>query len=309
MLEYKIKLLDLESHKISSDDIADISLNQFTGVLAAACVDSRVILTNISKHTRNPLVSTVQLNLDHINKIEWLNHYDFVVVGADEFLHYFSVMNLRSELFHIHHASIVAMKKRGDYLCTGSADGTVCLWDFREEREIKSIIHAIRAKRQPIKDLDMIGNYIFTSTLYNGKVWVWDLRNTSKHLNSISTNSSVNSVQAVDGNIYTASDYGVLKLSQTLEMQETIYKNENQESFSKHNILFNERYDSLLFTFKDRIFVTSLGIPESTEKHEMRDVLGLDRYETDKVIAFKRNGVVSVHELFRENHFPPIEEQ
>ncbi|KAM0679469.1 Nucleoporin Nup43 [Glugoides intestinalis] len=298
MEEYKIKLMDIETRKIASDNIVDISLNHMTGVLAAACADSRVILTNISKDIENPVASTVQLNLDHINKVEWLNHYDFVVVGTDEYLHYFSVMNLRSVLFHIHLASIVAMKKRGEYLCTGSADGTVCLWDFREEKEIQSINHVIRSKKQPIKDLDMSGNYIFTSTLYKGKVWVWDLRNTSKHLNIISSKSCVNWVELVDGNVYTASDAGVIKLSQTLEMQEFVYKNENQQPFTKHSILFNERYNSLLFTFKDNIFTSKLGVPNKIEKQEVKDILGLERYETDKAVVFRRNGIIRILELF-----------
>ncbi|ELA40751.1 uncharacterized protein VICG_02213, partial [Vittaforma corneae ATCC 50505] len=209
-MDCKIALAQDASSSLLEGPIADVSFNLSTGVLAAACSDSTIVLTNTeSEHRR----STVRMSMDSISRIEWISHYEFVAAGSDGCLHYYSIMDMRSERFPVHSCSIAAMKRRSDFLFTGSAEGNVGVWDFRKKKTAVDIQHSVRNKNQPIKDIEVHGNYLYSSTIYQGRVWMWDLRNTSRKLCSIETRYCQNCLAFVHGNLYSVSDCGVLKTS------------------------------------------------------------------------------------------------
>lgn len=294
MLKYKVGCEEIEAIRISNSPITDLSLNRHTGVLAAACSDSSIFLTNLLSRSKSPPVSTVQMNLDSISSVEWLSQYEFVVGGSDYFIHYFSIMNLRSELFQFHAGNIVAMKKWGQFLYTGSSDGNACLWDIREESVIKTISHTVKSKKQPIKDIDTHGNYLFSTTLYQGKIWVWDLRNTKKSLNCVNTGKCQNCIEYIGGNLYTASEAGVLKSSPTLDISEMFYQNNEEETFTRNRILFNERYNSIIWTERDKLLFSGVEGESSPAKKDIGGVYAIENSNNDEILVSKDNGEVSL---------------
>lgn len=297
MADFKVSLAQGESSSVYDGPIADVSFNPDTGVLAVVCSDSRIILTNTeSEHRR----STVRMDVDFISKVEWISHYEFVAAGSGGGLHYYSIMDMRSGCFPAHSCSVAAMKREGNLLFTGSVEGNVGAWDFRKKETVASIQHSVRNRSQPIKAVEVHGNYLYSSTIYQGRIWAWDLRNTSRKLSSIETKHCQNCLRFANGNLYSISDSGVLKLSSPLSSYEFLYRKANSQTNTKSCAVFNQRYSSLIWTDRDAIYHTRLdGEPDDgcnaieVGEFEMKDVVGIVQYKSDQMFAFTESGVVS----------------
>lgn len=284
-----------KTFKWTNTMITDISMNEKTGVLAATTEDSRILLSNIpgSMDKDTLSLSTIQINQDNIKRIEWIGYYDFVTSGNNGSLNTFSMMNFHSEMYFVQKGNIVTMKKYGDFIYTGSSEGTVNLWDFKGKTSIMSLDHIYKGRKQPIKDLEVFGCFLFSSTLYKGRVWAWDLRNPSTPLEITETDQSQNGLGFAEGNLYGVGRRGLLKMSQKLNVMEYVYKNVDQQEYTRNEVIFNERHRSLVFNDKDEIKMINLN-DQSSATVECKGILGIEKLGTDELIGYKENGTISI---------------
>lgn len=295
-----------KSYKLTNTMITDISMNEKTGVLAATTEDSRIILSNIKGSMDKDVlpISTVQINQDNIKRIEWIGYYEFATTGNNGSLNTFSMMNFSSEMYFIQKGNIATMKKYGDFIYTGSSDGTVNLWDFKDKSSIMSLDHVFKGRKQPIKDLEVYGSFLFSSTLYKGRIWAWDLRNPSLPLEITETDQSQNGLGFIEGNLYGCGRRGLLKISQQLNMMEYVYRNVDQQEYTINEIIFNERHRSIVFNDKDQIKMVCLDEDLKREDQnllnssvECKGILGIERFETDELIGYNENGSISIFSI------------
>jgi len=297
MLEFKLILSEDPPVGLLNCPIKDMSFNPYTGVLAAASSDSRVVLMNTESENQR---SIVNIDVGLINRMVWTGHYDLVAAGSDGCLHHYSMMGMVGESFSIHNSSIATMRKRGNFIFTGAADGNVAVWDFRRHEVVANIEHRIRNRVQPIKSIDAYGNYLYTSTIYQGKVWIWDLRNTSKKLGDTGTGDCQNTIEYIKGNLYSTNGTGVLRISASLSNYEFLYRKPSTQACTWNSLVYNERYRSIIWADKETVYISRIDDEVegregflSTNKWDMKGIGGIEKFKSDKVFIFKNNGTMS----------------
>lgn len=293
--------------KMANVPIMDASYNESTMVVGACTADGRVVLASLSDHCIGeepfPQVSTVQIGIDSISRFAWTSNCEFVIVGSDQYLHYFSIMDLRSSAFQIHTGSIATLRRKGILVYTGSADGCVGIWDIRSENVVGMIAHSCRSKPQPIKDIEIYSNYLYSSSIYKGRVWVWDLRNTSKCLSMIETQCCQNSLKFFRGNLYSANDLGVLRISQCLKFNELLYRENTDQPCPQSRIDYSERLGAAVWSRDNSIRLISLGEedeePCSTSCLSlcMPGTNGFELCSSGRMLVFNCNGEVTLGSL------------
>lgn len=295
MKNLKINLQKNQPVNILDSEITHISYNKNTNVLAIASSDSRIILKNAGLLNKT---SMVLLSINSISKIEWIGHYEFIVAGSDNHLYHYSIMDLKNEKFKIYNENIITMKKRENLILTGSAGGNLGIWDYRTKEVILTIPHLYRNKIQPIKDVEANENFLYSTTIYQGRIWLWDIRNTSKKLGLLETKNHQTNLKIIENNLYSASDFGILKISPSLLNHEFLFKKINSQENAKYCISYNERYNNLFWTDKNTLYYTDLGFDEPVCKSIPVDgICGISEYKSDEFIVYTKNGDISTFNI------------
>lgn len=295
--------------KLTNGPITDGSYNESTKVVSACTTDGRVILASLRDDCAGegvpPQVSTVQILIDSISKLVWTSSYEFVVVGSDQSLHCFSIMDLRSDVFQMHTGSIAALRKKDNLLYTGSADGNVGIWDLNSESIVGMIGHVHRSKLQPIKDLEVHSNYLYSSSIYKGRVWAWDLRNTKRCLNSVETQCCQNSLKFCQENLFCSGDTGVLRMSQCLRFSESLHRECAEQACPQSHIDYLERLRAIIWSRSNGMELKVLPLLDNDEERPcvpkcVLDMPGINGFElcgSDKVMVFNCSGEVVLERL------------
>lgn len=296
---YYLHLKDTDI-KISDDPVYDASLNTKTDVLGICTEESRVLLLNINKPDTSQELPSVQFNMDSITKIVWMNNYEIAIVGSCEFLKIFSIMNLSEDSFQIHTGSISTLKRYDGLLYSGSSDARVNVFDPYNKSRVLSLEHTFNRKKHPIVDITINDRYLYSSTPYDGLIWVWDLRNPNRKLNVLKTGFCQQSLVHADGNIYSISDAGLLKISEDLKQSEFVWKNTGSDSYNKGRVNYLERYESAIWTSKDSVHINSSYGTVYGYKYEYKGILGFEVIDTNKFLSFYRSGKIAITEIFKE---------
>lgn len=301
MIEYTLSLYEHSPISLLDSPIKDMAFNMYTRVLAVASSDSRVVLTNTESESQR---SIVDIDVGSINRLAWTSHYDLLAAGSDGCLHHYSMMGMVGESFQVHNSSIAAMKRKGNFIFTGAADGNVCVWDYRRHEMAINIPHKIRNRPQPVKSLAAHGNFIYTSTIYHGKVWMWDLRNTSKRLAEVGTGDCQNNIEFINGNLYAINGAGIVRISASLSEFEFLYTKPWAQACSRGGLIYNERYKRIIWTDKEMVYMSKIEncddgtkMNSNTMKWDIKNIGGVEKYKDDQVFLFKNNGAMSTLEI------------
>lgn len=299
MLNYKLSLGLEESFKISRSPIVFASANFTTKILGFCTGDSGIVLINVGRKDKIPQTSSIQMDIEYINKFIWLNNYEFVAGGSGGSLKYFSIMNLNEETFEIHTSGISTMKKNETLIFTGSSDGTIAAWDKRNKEVAIHIPHIYKAKPQPIKDLDIDQNYLYSSSIYNGRIWSWDLRSPKKCIGKIETKKCQNYLYFHDGCLYSSNSEGVMRISRTLELNEFFLTLKEPQQYTTTIVKHANRFNSLIFNSVDSIYVksTSQNDPVYFNKFKENGITGFELFGSDEIITYRSDGVLSIHKI------------
>lgn len=295
-IKYKINLIEEENIKISRSPIVNASLNQITNILGFCTGSSEVVLTNIISKEKQFVTSTIQIGIEYINKILWLNSYQFVVGGSGGLFKIFSIMNLKEDSFEIHTSGITTMKRTDESILTGSSDGTISIFDTRTQTCNIKLSHTVKSKLQPIKDLSTENNYLYSSTIFNGRVWLWDIRAPKKPVNIKENRKCQNTLNYFDGSLYALNSENLMRVSSTLELNEILFTFNNQEEHTNGMIKYFERFDSLFFSSKG-----TLSLMNNSFYHfDIPGISGFEFFRNEKILSYGTEGKISILKMDKE---------
>lgn len=295
MIYSKICLTTEQELKPLQCPITSASINVVTNIIGICTNDSSIILSNISNTTSHS--SSVQLSIEHISNFLWLNNYEFLVSGTGGDLVSYSIMNLAEESFNLHTSGITAMKKKDFTIFTGSSDGSISTWDSRSKLKNYTFQHNIKGKIQPIKSLDTSDdNYLYSSTVYKGMVWLWDIRAIKKPIKVIETNKVQNYLHWTDRCIFSSNSAGILRISHTLQLTEQMHSLENVGK-----IKYSKRFESLLFSDKANIYLKSIERDGDFTCKEEKGILGFELFDSNRILQYFSSGKVSISKIELKN--------
>lgn len=293
MIEKALSAKILKEIKITDFPITDISYNYNTSIMCAATYDGRLLLSALDVGDQN--YSQILTPLESISKVKWLNSYEFIIVGNERFLHHFSIMNLKNVSFEIHNSSITSLEKHNDIIYTGSTDGKIIVWDINQKAISEEMIHKVRGKEQPIKDFKVKDNYLYSSTIYKGRMWVWDLRQASRPVYQTETENCQNSLVLCRDNVFSINDQGILKTSLNLQFVEYFHKEPKVSLFPPAKIVYSEYFDSFLWNRKDSLNIKS---EHQLLSIKVPDMGGFEPIDTNRVLVYTNTGLIFVNEIF-----------
>lgn len=281
--------------QLSNSSITGISYNRNTSIICASAHDGGLILADLDSKDDN--YSQILTPLDTIYKIKWLNNYEFIIAGNERFINHFSLMNLKNISYEIKSGYITSLENSNEIIYTGSSDGKIGIWDIRKKTMTSELIHKKLTKPQPIRDFKVMNYTLYSSTLFKGRIWMWDLRNIKKPVNLIETETCQNSLLISKRNLFSACDYGILRTSLNLNISEYFYKERNIELYPQTNIQYMACFDSFFWNRKNIIRCKS-NTQEITI--EIPDLNGFELVDDDKLIVYSKSGSIALNKIFEK---------
>lgn len=295
MIKKVLSTKQIKTLKFSEFPITDISYNPNTSIMCASTHDGCLVLSALDTETEN--CSQVLTPLESISKVKWRNNYEFIVVGNARFLHHFSIMNLKDVSFELHSGYITALELEKDIAYTGSSDGRLVVWDLKNKGVENEITHKIKGKGQPIKDIKIFGNYLYSTTLFKGRMWAWDLRNFKKPINMIETENCQNSIVLSKENLFSVCDQGILKTSLDLSKSEYFYKEPDTDLFPKSKIQYSDSFDSFFWNKRKKIQSKGDNYEISIEAPFLE---GFELIDYNRILIYNNLGEVYVKNFFEK---------
>lgn len=108
----------------------------------------------------------------------------------------------------------------------------------------------------------MNGDCLYSTTIYRGREWLWDLRNTSKKLGLIEARSLRNSIKLLWDNLYSVGDSGFLTISPTLMNYEILPKKAINQTNAKSSVVFSKWINGLVWCVKEPVYYTEIDLNE-----------------------------------------------
>lgn len=285
--KWKLDLIYHSKTKISSRPIKSVAVNKNTGLLAVSINDGDVVL--LDKHRLDvDDDSTVSLQLSNqiINELIWINSHELVTGDSSGSIGSFNVVSLTAEAHPVHFDEITAVTTSGEFLVSGSKDGTCKVMD-RNSREVVMTLDCSReGDVQAVVDVEMGGSMLYACTKDSGGIWSWDLRNPEEKVFFLEMGVDQVSMKVVENNLMALGKSGVTKISESLLLKEEVFS----EAVETGKIEAIERFNGIIWNDKNTLNI----LAEERERFEIPDLAGYEIFGSNKFVFYTNKGEVMI---------------
>jgi WD40 repeat protein len=304
-----------QTFRISNEPITAIAYNAKNDVLATCTEDGRVLLAKLENIYDQKNTSSVQLSDQRINRVLWLKDSQFLLATQDGHIHIFDILRLENTRNLLHSSSIYNVEFQDNTIYTASLDGNIGIFDSRIGKQVATIEHLIRKAVQPVKDLQIREQYLYSTTAHRGILWLWDIRNVQKphtlskgdcshrrsaeckNINKVATDKFISSIKMINSNIYCLGSGSISKFSESLNLSEIICKFESDSFYNFGKIDFLERFGSKIYSTRDSIHL------EDKLSRKVQNLSGFEIIDSDQLLLFTSDGNIILEQVCIKQSF------
>lgn len=282
--------------KISALGIAAAEYNATTDIVGACTEGNAVVLMHVRSLSADcaATASVVSLPGEQLRRFAWLNNHEFVTAGVGDSSSIFNIVSLTSTPLPSNGSSIYVLKKADSVIFSGQLDGWMHLYDTRCREEVGCVPHSIRRAAQPLSDIEVAGNYVYTATMLHGLLWQWDCRHLGRRLGLLETGRRPSSLKMAGHNLLVLNDAAVLRVSASLTLCERVCKDPNGEAWPQSSLDRRPSDGLLVWNRRDRL---CLANGQRAASYAVPGLSGFEVISNAEVLLYTKDGSMSIGHL------------